>query len=71
MATKETGIKRTEDGGVFFEAWGADLKKPESAHFARHMDGAKFYKNIFECVKCGAVMTQECERSAEDAAYWQ
>lgn len=67
----ETGIKRTEDGGIFCEACGADLSKDNSAIFAGHMDGTTFYTNIFTCAKCGAQLTQTHERDPEDAAYWK
>lgn len=67
---KEYGIRRTDDGGIFCEKCGADLSKPNSAKFVGHIDGTKFYQNNFECVKCGAVMAQVCERDAEDAKWW-
>lgn len=70
MAVKETGIKRTEDGGIFCEKCNADLSKPKSTRFCFHLDGRKSFKNGFECVNCGAVLTREYERSAEDAAWW-
>ena len=69
MAVKETGIKRTEDGGVFCEACGNDLTEGASAKFVAHMDGRNTYKNVFECGKCGAILTQECERTATGAKW--
>lgn len=66
----EFGIKRTDDGGVYCAECGNDLSVDGSARFSAHLDGTTFYENQFICNKCGAVMSQRCERSAEDAAWW-
>jgi hypothetical protein len=70
MAVTETGIKRTEDGGIFCEKCGNDLKQAGSTKFVAHMDGTKFFRNVFACTKCHACLTREFERTAEDAAWW-
>ena len=67
---KETGIRRTEDGGIFCERCGNDLQKEGSARFMAHLDGTTFYANQFCCNRCNAVISQTYERSAEDAALW-
>lgn len=65
---EEKGIKRTEDGGVFCEACGNDLKGEGATKFVAHMDGSGFYTNVWECLKCGAVIEQTVERRKD--AYW-
>ena len=67
---KETGIRRTEDGGVYCEACGNDLSQARAAKYVAHMDGTTFYTDCFECAKCGAPLSQTHERSNEDAALW-
>ena len=67
----ETGIKRTEEGGIFCEACGNDLSKDGAARFVSHLDGTDFYSNTFTCNKCGATITQTEERDAEDMAWWK
>lgn len=67
---KETGIRRTEDGGVFCEKCGADLSKDGSVRFAAHLDGTTFYANQYLCNKCNAVISQTFERSNYDAEFW-
>lgn len=67
---RETGIRRTEEGGIFCEKCGADISIPSSTKFAFHADGVKHYRNGFTCVNCGAMLTQEYERTPEDAAWW-
>ena len=67
---KESGIKRTADGGVFCEACGNDLSKPGTVRFVAHMDGSEFYTDCWNCSRCGAPITQTHERSAADAAMW-
>ena len=66
----ETGIRRTEDGGVFFEKCGSDLSADGSAMFSAHLDGIDFYENQFTCTECGAVLSQRYERTAEDKRWW-
>lgn len=67
---KETGIKRTEDGGVFCEKCGNDLSKQGSATFSAHMDGKTCYTDVWTCNQCGAPISQTHERSKADAAWW-
>lgn len=59
---KETGIKRTAEG-VFCENCGNDLSKDGSVKLIAHLDGDKFYRNHYKCIKCDAPITQEFERS--------
>ena len=66
---KETGIRRTADG-AFCESCGNDLSKEGAATFTMHLDGTDFFENRFTCTKCGAVISQIFERSAEDRAWW-
>lgn len=65
MAVKETGIKRTEDGGVFCEHCGADLRGGGATKFIGHFDGAKSFVHLFECDACGGRLMQEHEYSVE------
>lgn len=67
----ETGIKRTEEGGIFCEACGNDLSKDGAATFCSHLDGDTFFINQFTCNKCGATLSQTHQRSKEDAAWWK
>lgn len=62
MSITETGIKRTEDG-ISCEKCGNDLSQAGAAKLIAHMDGVKYWKNVFECTKCGAVITQEFARN--------
>lgn len=66
----ETGIKRTEDGGIFCENCGNDLSVDGAARFVMHLDGTTFFENRFTCAKCGAMISQRHERNAEDRAWW-
>ena len=66
----ETGIKRTEDGGVFCESCGNDLNKDGSMKFYAHGDAATHFTNYFKCVNCGAMLTQRHARAEEDALWW-
>lgn len=66
----ETGIKRTEDGGIFCESCGNNLSVDGAARFAMHLDGTTFFENRFTCTKCGATLIQRHERDPEDAAWW-
>lgn len=35
-----------------------------------HMDGRDFYKNVYNCAKCGNVLEVEQKRNKRDRAYW-
>ena len=67
---RETGIKRTEDG-VFCEKCGNDLKVAGSVRFVGHADGRKVYVNYYQCTNCNSPISQEIDRSPEDAAMWK
>ena len=59
--TEENGIKRV-NGKPFCEACGNDLSVAGSVQRKAHLDGAKFYTDCFECLKCGAGMSITHER---------
>ena len=65
---EEKGIKRTEDGGVFCEKCGNDLKSAGATKYVAHLDGAKCFTNVWECTKCSAVIQQTVARRKD--AYW-
>lgn len=66
---REKGVKRTETG-VYCEACGNDLSVDGSAEIIEQWDGAKEYGYNFKCTKCGAILSQVCERSQAGAMWW-
>lgn len=61
----ETGVKRTENG-AFCEKCGNNLFQKGGVKFIAHLDGREFYRNQFECGKCGAPIVQTYERNKND-----
>ena len=68
---EETGIRRTEDGGIFCEACGNDLSVNGSVKRIAHLDEITYYTNHYECTKCGAMISQAHERSEKERKMWE
>lgn len=64
----ETGVKRTDDGGMFCESCGADLSSDDSVEVVCHWDGEKEYGYNFKCTKCGGAISLTLKRTEEEIA---